>query len=50
MQQAQLLGTMEGTVPCGHEHPERTATLALHAQEIQVQSPLDLLSLLDHDS
>ena len=41
MQQARLLGTMEVTVPRGHEHPERQATLALHAQEVQLRPPQD---------
>lgn len=42
VQQAQLLGTMEITVPRGHEHPERAATLALHVQEVRLQPPREL--------
>jgi len=39
--QAPRLGTMEITVPRGHDHPERQATLALHAQAVQLRPPLD---------
>lgn len=42
LEQAPLLGTLEVDIPRGHEHPERHVTLALHAQEVQLQPPLDL--------